>query len=135
MPHGMQSNFTALFQTLYAKTIKKKKIFVSEHVSVVNLDDAVMTLPFEVNIDIRDTVRYRDVMKEYGLGPNGDILTSLKGEDFFTGTKIVLLHHILIPHRVANIILAPNGNVFTVWSKLTTDICSETKIFFTSRWC
>ncbi|CAL4939097.1 unnamed protein product [Urochloa decumbens] len=44
---------------------------------VVNLDPAVMTLPFGANIDIRDTVRYKDVMKEYGLGPNGGILTSL----------------------------------------------------------
>jgi len=44
---------------------------------VVNLDPAVMTLPFGANIDIRDTVRYKDVMKEYSLGPNGGILTSL----------------------------------------------------------
>lgn len=44
---------------------------------VLNLDPAVMTLPFGANIDIRDTVRYKEVMKEYGLGPNGGILTSL----------------------------------------------------------
>jgi hypothetical protein len=52
-------------------------------------------------------------MKEYGLGPNGGILTSLKGEDFFIGIKTVLHHHVLIPHRVANIILAPNNNIIT----------------------
>ncbi|KAF9620951.1 hypothetical protein IFM89_015348 [Coptis chinensis] len=44
---------------------------------VVNLDPAVMTLPFGSNIDIRDTVRYKEVMKEFNLGPNGGILTSL----------------------------------------------------------
>ncbi|KAF6172685.1 hypothetical protein GIB67_042008 [Kingdonia uniflora] len=44
---------------------------------VVNLDPAVMTLPFGANIDIRDTVRYKEVMKQYNLGPNGGILTSL----------------------------------------------------------
>jgi hypothetical protein len=44
---------------------------------VVNLDPAVMTLPFGANIDIRDTVLYKDVMKEYDLGRNGGILTSL----------------------------------------------------------
>ena len=27
--------------------------------------------------DIRDTVKYKDVMKQYGLGPNGGIVTSL----------------------------------------------------------
>jgi hypothetical protein len=92
-----------------------------------------MTLPFGANIDIRDTVRYRDLMKEYGLGPNGGILISLKGEDFFIGTKAVLLHHVHIPHCVMNIMLAPNGNVINVWSRLRIDRCSEIKIFFTSR--
>ncbi|WMV43923.1 hypothetical protein MTR67_037308 [Solanum verrucosum] len=44
---------------------------------VLNLDPAVLTLPFGANIDIRDTVRYKEVMKQYNLGPNGGILTSL----------------------------------------------------------
>lgn len=44
---------------------------------VLNLDPAVLNLPFGANIDIRDTVHYKDVMKEYNLGPNGGILTSL----------------------------------------------------------
>ncbi|KAF8401293.1 hypothetical protein HHK36_012226 [Tetracentron sinense] len=44
---------------------------------VVNLDPAVMTLPYGANIDIRDTVRYKEVMKQFNLGPNGGILTSL----------------------------------------------------------
>ncbi|XP_059459467.1 GPN-loop GTPase QQT2 isoform X2 [Corylus avellana] len=44
---------------------------------VMNLDPAVMTLPFGANIDIRDTVKYREVMKQFNLGPNGGIMTSL----------------------------------------------------------
>lgn len=44
---------------------------------VMNLDPAVMTLPYGANIDIRDTVRYKEVMKQFNLGPNGGILTSL----------------------------------------------------------
>ncbi|PIA54798.1 hypothetical protein AQUCO_00900993v1 [Aquilegia coerulea] len=47
------------------------------HGYVINLDPAVLTLPFGANIDIRDTVRYKEVMKQYNLGPNGGILTSL----------------------------------------------------------
>ncbi len=43
----------------------------------MNLDPAVMTLPYGANIDIRDTVKYKEVMKQYNLGPNGGILTSL----------------------------------------------------------
>lgn len=44
---------------------------------VVNLDPAVHEVPFPANIDIRDTVKYKEVMKQYGLGPNGGIVTSL----------------------------------------------------------
>ncbi|CAN1166627.1 GPN-loop GTPase QQT2 [Linum perenne] len=44
---------------------------------VLNLDPAVMTLPYGANIDIRDTVKYKEVMKQFNLGPNGGILTSL----------------------------------------------------------
>ncbi|KAI9014731.1 hypothetical protein BC832DRAFT_527897 [Gaertneriomyces semiglobifer] len=44
---------------------------------VINLDPAVSQLPFGANIDIRDTVNYKEVMKQYNLGPNGGILTAL----------------------------------------------------------
>ncbi|KAF2580338.1 hypothetical protein F2Q68_00006323, partial [Brassica cretica] len=44
---------------------------------VLNLVPAVMSLPFGANIDIRDPVRYKEVMKQYNLGPNGGIMTSL----------------------------------------------------------
>jgi len=44
---------------------------------ILNLDPAVAHLPFEPNIDIRDTVNYKEVMKQYNLGPNGGILTAL----------------------------------------------------------
>ncbi|KAF7235858.1 GPN-loop GTPase 1 [Varanus komodoensis] len=67
---------------------------------IINLDPAVHELPFPANIDIRDTVKYKEVMKQYpwfsglflknyidhtrpswvvgyGLGPNGSIVTSL----------------------------------------------------------
>ncbi|EFR03759.1 ATPase NPA3 [Nannizzia gypsea CBS 118893] len=44
---------------------------------VMNLDPAVHSVPFESNIDIRDSINYKEVMKQYNLGPNGGILTSL----------------------------------------------------------
>lgn len=44
---------------------------------IINLDPAVYKLPYEPNIDIRDTIDYKQVMKQYKLGPNGAILTSL----------------------------------------------------------
>ena len=44
---------------------------------MVNLDPAVLETPFGAHIDIRDTVNYKEVMKQYSLGPNGGILTAL----------------------------------------------------------
>ncbi|XP_022696239.1 GPN-loop GTPase 1-like [Varroa jacobsoni] len=44
---------------------------------VINLDPACHEVPYPVNVDIRDTVKYKEVMKQYKLGPNGAIVTSL----------------------------------------------------------
>lgn len=51
--------------------VNKKKPYV------LNLDPAVLTVPFQPNIDIRDSINYKEVMRQYNLGPNGGILTSL----------------------------------------------------------
>lgn len=58
---------------------------------VINLDPAVMHSPFDSNIDIRDSVNYKEVMKQYNLGPNGGILTSLN----LFATKIDQVLHLL----------------------------------------
>ena len=44
---------------------------------VVNLDPAVLEVPYPCSIDIRDSIKYKKVMKSYQLGPNGAILTCL----------------------------------------------------------
>ncbi|KAG0675251.1 GPN-loop GTPase 1 [Kluyveromyces marxianus] len=44
---------------------------------VINLDPAVLTVPYGANIDIRDSIKYKKVMENYELGPNGAIVTSL----------------------------------------------------------
>lgn len=58
---------------------------------VINLDPAVLNVPFESNIDIRDSVNYEEVMKQYNLGPNGGIITSLN----LFATKIDQVMHLL----------------------------------------
>ncbi|KAI4164762.1 MAG: hypothetical protein LQ342_001737 [Letrouitia transgressa] len=58
---------------------------------VINLDPAVRNVPFDCNIDIRESVNYKEVMKDYNLGPNGGILTSLN----LFATKIDQLIQIL----------------------------------------
>lgn len=44
---------------------------------IINLDPAVMNTLYEPNLDIRDTIKYKEVMTSNNLGPNGAILTSL----------------------------------------------------------
>ncbi|SCP05945.1 XPA binding protein 1, putative [Plasmodium ovale] len=55
----------------YLKGKKKKKVYT------INLDPAVKHLHYSANIDIRDSIKYHEVMKEYKLGPNGAIMTCL----------------------------------------------------------
>lgn len=44
---------------------------------LINLDPAVLDTPYEPNVDICDTIDYKQVMQQYGLGPNGAIMTCL----------------------------------------------------------
>lgn len=64
-----KSLFTSSF-TQFLETNKKK-------VYIVNLDPAVVYLDYEPNLDIRDTVNFKNVMKSYNLGPNGAIVTCI----------------------------------------------------------
>ena len=69
------SGKSSLMQRINLEMIEKNK-----RAYYINLDPATTSandLPFAANVDIRDTVQYKEVMKQYGLGPNGAILTSL----------------------------------------------------------
>ena len=91
---------------------------------VINLDPAVRNVPFDSNIDIRESINYKEVMKDYNLGPNGGILTSLN----LFATKIDQLIAILEkrtapdpekPHAkpIRNIIVDTPGQIEVfVWS-------------------
>lgn len=91
---------------------------------LINLDPAVRNVPFDSHIDIRDSINYKEVMREYNLGPNGGILTSLN----LFATKIDQVMHILerhtvrkpeTPHakKIKNIIVDTPGQIEVfVWS-------------------
>lgn len=66
------SGKTTLMQRINASTRERKTPSY-----IVNLDPAVGAVPYKANIDIRDTVKYKEVMKHYNLGPNGGIITAL----------------------------------------------------------
>lgn len=44
---------------------------------LVNLDPAVEDLPYEPDVDVRDYVDAREVMRKTGLGPNGALIASI----------------------------------------------------------
>lgn len=82
---------------------------------VVNLDPAVLKVPYGVNIDIRDSVKYKKVMEEYNLGPNGAIVTSLN----LFSTKIDQVTKLVEKKqdRFKNIIIDTPGQIECfVWS-------------------
>ncbi|KAJ1334196.1 GPN-loop GTPase [Microdochium nivale] len=64
-------------KTTFMQRINAHQHGLKEPPYVINLDPAVLNVPFESNIDIRDSVNYKEVMKQYNLGPNGGIITSL----------------------------------------------------------
>lgn len=70
---GMAGSGKSTFMhRLYVHLSAQKK-----RVYTVNLDPAVRKVAYPINIDIRDTVNYKEVMKHFNLGPNGGIMTSL----------------------------------------------------------
>ncbi|KAI9291682.1 hypothetical protein K502DRAFT_296587 [Neoconidiobolus thromboides FSU 785] len=64
-------------KTTFMQRLNAHLFETSQKPYVLNLDPAVTNLSYPVNIDIRDTVNYKEVMNQYSLGPNGGILTSL----------------------------------------------------------
>lgn len=45
-----------------------------QHVSIVNLDPGVLTLPYSADVDVRNYVNVDKLMEEYHLGPNGALI-------------------------------------------------------------
>lgn len=64
-------------KTTFMQRINSHLHSLNEPPYVMNLDPAVRSVPFDTNIDIRDSINYKEVMSQYNLGPNGGILTSL----------------------------------------------------------
>lgn len=66
------SGKTTVMQRLAAHLRAEKK-----RTYIANLDPASTYVPYPVNIDIRDSLKYKEVMSELKLGPNGGIMTCL----------------------------------------------------------
>ncbi|EMD45660.1 XPA-binding protein, putative [Entamoeba histolytica KU27] len=79
---------------------------------LINLDPACNDPPYSPDIDIRDTVNYKEVMKDYGLGPNGAIVTSLN----LYSTKVDQLVTVLQNKQQLTFIDTPGQIEVFTWS-------------------
>ncbi|KPI98068.1 PREDICTED: GPN-loop GTPase 1 [Papilio xuthus] len=91
---------------------------------LINLDPACREVPYPANIDVRDTVDYKEVMKQYGLGPNGGIVTALNLFSTKFGQVVDLIEKAGKKHKYCVIDTPGQIEVFT-WSASGT-IVTET---------
>eukprot|EP00794_Sanderia_malayensis_P009147 gene9147-10120_t len=91
---------------------------------VINLDPAVHELSYPANIDIRDTVNYKEVMKQYNLGPNGGIMTSLNL--FATKFDQVMTYIEKRSHEYEYVILDTPGQIEVFTWSASGSIITET---------
>jgi GTPase SAR1 family protein len=64
-------------KTTFVKKFEEVLTDLDKETYVINMDPAVQDTLYEANMDIRDTIKYKDVMVSHGLGPNGAIMTCL----------------------------------------------------------
>ena len=64
-------------KTTFVQKLEEEIANLDKESYIINLDPAVMDTLYEPNLDIRDTVKYKEVMLSNNLGPNGAILTCL----------------------------------------------------------
>lgn len=80
-PHGTKSiiimGMAGSGKTTFVNSLEQHLINKEKENYIINLDPAVYDTLYEANMDIRDTIKYKEVMKTYNLGPNGAIMTSL----------------------------------------------------------
>src|ERR1051325_5022042 len=67
----------------------------------VNLDPGVEKLPYEPDVDVRDWVNLREVMKTHGLGPNGAQIAAcdmiaLQGKEILTALEDFKSDYVLV---------------------------------------
>jgi len=65
-------------KTTFVKKLEEEIAKIDRESYIINMDPAVHDTLYEPNLDIRDTINYKDVMLANGLGPNGAIITCLK---------------------------------------------------------
>lgn len=64
-------------KTTFVEKLEEELALKEKESYIINLDPAVIDTFYEANLDIRDTVKYKQIMLSNNLGPNGAIMTCL----------------------------------------------------------
>jgi len=67
---GTAGSGKSLLTASYADWLRMEK----QNVITVNLDPGALTLPYKSDVDVRDYISVGNLMKKYGLGPNGALV-------------------------------------------------------------
>jgi GTPase SAR1 family protein len=67
---GTAGSGKSLLTSSFADWLKMEK----QDVIILNLDPAVLNLPYKPDVDIREYIRVNEIMERYGLGPNGALV-------------------------------------------------------------
>jgi len=92
-------------KTLLTGALKDWYVNRGEDAIAVNLDPGVLDLPYEADVDIRESVQLQDVMEEYGLGPNGALVLAAD----LVATKLGQLQEEIESCKAENVIIDTPG--------------------------
>ncbi len=67
---GTAGSGKSLLTASFADWLRMEK----QDVITINLDPGALTLPYKSDVDVRDYISVEDLMKKYGLGPNGALV-------------------------------------------------------------
>jgi GTPase SAR1 family protein len=84
---GTAGSGKSLLTASFAEWLKISK----QKVVTVNLDPGVLTLPYTPDVDVRDYINIGELMRKYGLGPNGALVMAadlIAGETEKLGKEI-----------------------------------------------
>jgi len=92
-------------KSLLTAALKDWYVNRGEDAIAVNLDPGVVDLPYEADVDIRESVQLQDVMEEYGLGPNGALVLATD----LVATKLGQLQEQIESFNAENVIVDTPG--------------------------
>ena len=92
-------------KSLLTHALKTWYVNRGEDVIAVNLDPGVVDLPYEPDVDVRDSIQLQEVMESYGLGPNGALILAAD----LLATKLGALQEEIDSFEAENVIVDTPG--------------------------